>query len=112
MLLLRAVIGLALTYSMQLTGCLQWTVRINVETENSMTAVERLSHYGGIENEAAYVKHNNRPSSEWPSHGAISIKQLRLRYRPDLPDVLCGIDVEIKPCEKVGICGKCQMCLM
>ena len=37
--------GLALAYSLQLTGSMQWAVRVAVETENNMTSVERLNHY-------------------------------------------------------------------
>jgi hypothetical protein len=45
------ILGLALIYSVQLTGLLQWTVRVTIETENNMTAVERLNVFKSIEQE-------------------------------------------------------------
>lgn len=40
-----AILGLALTHVLQLTGMLQWWTRQTVEVENNMTCVERMVEY-------------------------------------------------------------------
>jgi ABC-type multidrug transport system fused ATPase/permease subunit len=51
-------LGLALVYALQLTGLLQWTVRVATETETNMTAVERLLAFTDIPPEGQ----QNRPA--------------------------------------------------
>lgn len=36
------------------------------------------------------------PSKEWPSEGAISLKNLSVRYAEDLPDVLHDVSLHIE----------------
>jgi ABC-type multidrug transport system fused ATPase/permease subunit len=42
----------------------------------------------------------------WPYKGQITLSNLYLRYRPDLPYVLNGVNLEIPGGSKVGICGR------
>jgi ABC-type multidrug transport system fused ATPase/permease subunit len=46
-----------------------------------------------------------RPQN-WPTEGQITIQDLELRYRPELDLVLKGVSCNIRPKEKVGICGR------
>ena len=75
-------------------------------TDNAMTSVERLLHFRSIpsENDGATCVSLNR--DVWPSRGAIRFEGLCLKYRPELPLVLRGVDMEIGGGEKVGICGR------
>ena len=111
------VVGLALVYALQITGLLQWTVRTFIETENNMTAVERLEHYrSGIPKERlkGFVRSGDDGADEkmlkvpedWPQYGGVVIKDLHMRYRPGLPLVLRGVNMTIHPKEKVGIVGR------
>jgi ABC-type multidrug transport system fused ATPase/permease subunit len=47
-----------------------------------------------------------RPPSDWPSQGAVDVKGLYVRYRPELPPVLKGLSFSVAPREKVGVVGR------
>lgn len=102
-----ALLSLAVTYSLQLTGVMNWFVRQFSEVEVQMNGMERLLYYAQeLEQEAAPIVENNRPAANWPSQGAIEIKDLVVSYRPELPPVLKGITVTVKPGERIGIVGR------
>ncbi|KAF9352484.1 hypothetical protein BGX26_009716 [Mortierella sp. AD094] len=102
-----ATIGLVLSYSMSVTGTFNWCVRQFAEVENNMNAVERLHHYAEeLELEAVPIVPDNRPAESWPSKGAISIRNLEMRYRPDLPSVLHDLSLDIQGGEKIGVVGR------
>lgn len=99
LLLLNAVI-----YSYYSFGMI---VRQAAEVENSMNAVERINYYAeSIEQEAPHTLPNQRPVTPWPAHGRIEIKNLVMRYRPELPTVLKDISFSVQAREKVGIVGR------
>ncbi|KAG0329331.1 hypothetical protein BG000_000100 [Podila horticola] len=102
-----ATIGLVLSYSMSVTGTFNWCVRQYAEVENNMNAVERLHHYAEeLEVEADAIIPDNRPSDQWPSAGAIKIRNLEMRYRPELPSVLHDLSLDIQGGEKIGVVGR------
>merc|ERR1712216_414289 len=43
---------------------------------------------------------------DWPQQGAISLNNLRMRYRPETPLVLKGLNVSIAPGERIGVVGR------
>ena len=49
---------------------------------------------------------DNRPPDDWPVGGAVSFKQVDMRYRPNLPLVLKGLSVDIEAREKIGVVGR------
>lgn len=102
----RNVLGLSLVYSIQLSGMLQWTVRTVIDTENGMTSVERIYALTSIPIEACKSEQDKVVDKEWPSKGEISIANLRMKYRPNLPLVLDGVNLDISAGSKVGICGR------
>ncbi|KAF9566632.1 hypothetical protein EC968_003681 [Mortierella alpina] len=102
-----SIIGLVLSYSMSVTGTFNWCVRQYAEVENNMNAVERLHHYANeLTLEADAIIPDNRPADSWPRTGAISIRNLELRYRPELPSVLHNLSLDIKGGEKIGVVGR------
>ncbi|POM74277.1 Multidrug resistance protein ABC Superfamily [Phytophthora palmivora] len=105
--------GLSLTYSLMLTSMVQWVMRSVDRTDNAMTSVERLLYFRQIENEdnegktiVELLGTEPKEASSWPSRGTIRFDGLCLRYRPELPLVLKGVDMEVAAGEKVGICGR------
>lgn len=82
-------------------------VRQMAEVENNMNSVERIVYYADdVEQEAAYEVPEKKPSSSWPDHGRVELKDVFLSYRPGLPEVLKGISMSINAGEKVGIVGR------
>ena len=87
-------------------------MRLTAELETQLTAVERLHAFGNIEQEAAHHNDefkNQYPemiNNEWPKYGEIKIRNLKLRYRKDLPLILHGINCDISAGSKIGICGR------
>ena len=59
-----------------------------------------------MEQEAAHEIPESKPHPEWPETGAIEFKDLEMRYRPGLPNVLRGISISIRGGEKIGIVGR------
>ncbi|XP_058238228.1 ATP-binding cassette sub-family C member 12 isoform X1 [Hemibagrus wyckioides] len=99
--------GLALSYTIQLTGILQYVVRLSTEVEAKFTSVERLQEYitGCVSEAPRKVKDIDIPSG-WPQEGAITFKNYSMRYRENTPIVLDQLDLSIKPQEKLGIVGR------
>ena len=72
-----------------------------------MNSVERVVHYSEkIEQEPPHEIPEMKPKTLWPAGGRIEIKDVFLKYRPELPDVLRGLTMDVAPGEKVGIVGR------
>ncbi|KAK7503044.1 hypothetical protein BaRGS_00005670, partial [Batillaria attramentaria] len=99
------VVGLSLTYAMQITGTMNMVVRISTEMETNIVSVERIAQYTRVSTEAPWTK-TPRPRPDWPQHGRICFHDYSTRYRPGLDLVLHQISCDIKPGEKVGIVGR------
>ncbi|XP_044316419.1 probable multidrug resistance-associated protein lethal(2)03659 [Drosophila rhopaloa] len=102
-------VGLAITQALGITNLSQWGMRQSAELENTMTAVERVVEYEGIEPEGALESPDEKkPPKSWPEQGKIEFDELSLRYLPDpkAETVLKSLSFVIKPKEKVGIVGR------
>ncbi|KAM5130614.1 multidrug resistance-associated protein 1 isoform 1-T1 [Callospermophilus lateralis] len=104
---LRAgLVGLSVSYSLQITAYLNWLVRMSSEMETNIVAVERLKEYSETEKEAPWQVPETAPPSNWPQVGRVEFRDYGLRYREDLDLVLKHINVTIEGGEKVGIVGR------
>uniref|UniRef100_A0A3Q2YDD4 ATP binding cassette subfamily C member 2 n=1 Tax=Hippocampus comes TaxID=109280 RepID=A0A3Q2YDD4_HIPCM len=99
------MVGLSISYSLNVTQTLNWLVRMTSELETNIVAVERVSEYSIIENEAQWVT-DTRPAKEWPDAGRLQFENYKVRYRPGLDLVLHGISCDISSTEKIGIVGR------
>ncbi|EXJ79067.1 ATPase [Capronia epimyces CBS 606.96] len=97
--------GLVLSYILAIVQMLQFTVRQLAEVENNMNATERLHYYGTELEQEAPLKLRDVPDS-WPDQGAILFNKVEMRYRPELPLVLKGLDFQIAGGERIGIVGR------
>ncbi|CAN3364922.1 metal resistance protein Ycf1p [Diutina catenulata] len=100
------LVGLSVSYALQITQSLNWIVRMTVEVETNIVSVERVLEYSALTPEAPDIIEGHRPSKGWPQQGEIVFKDYSTRYRPELDLVLKRINLSIKPHEKVGIVGR------
>ncbi|KAI8907576.1 P-loop containing nucleoside triphosphate hydrolase protein [Powellomyces hirtus] len=105
------VVGLLLSYVLQLTGLLQWCVRQSAEVENYMVSVERVLEYTSLTPEESpediAAANLRAPLPEaWPHRGEVNLKGFSLTYprtqRPVLKEIMCHIPAGTK----VGIVGR------
>ncbi|KAF5283719.1 hypothetical protein FQR65_LT13754 [Abscondita terminalis] len=99
-------VGLIITQCISITGIFQWGIRQLAETENQMTAVERILEYNQIEHEPPFEIPSNTPKKSWPEYGEIQFNSLSLQYFVEEPPVLKNLNFTIKSTEKVGIVGR------
>ncbi|KAL9092720.1 MAG: hypothetical protein Q9159_000618 [Coniocarpon cinnabarinum] len=100
------LVGLSMSYALQITQSLNWIVRQTVEVETNIVSVERALEYARLPSEAAEVIPEKRPTSVWPQHGAVSFHNYSTRYRENLDPVLRDVNVDIRPHEKIGVVGR------
>uniref|UniRef100_A0A4W5KZ48 ABC-type glutathione-S-conjugate transporter n=1 Tax=Hucho hucho TaxID=62062 RepID=A0A4W5KZ48_9TELE len=99
------LVGLSISYALNVTQTLNWLVRMTSELETNIVAVERVNEYTEIENEADWVS-EMRPPEKWPEAGRLRFENFKVRYRPELDLVLHGITCDIDSTEKIGIVGR------
>nr|XP_021201313.2 multidrug resistance-associated protein 1 isoform X4 [Helicoverpa armigera] len=99
------LVGLSVSYALQITQTLNWLVRMTSEVETNIVAVERIKEYAETEQEAPWAIGAGPPAT-WPETGALQLERLTLAYRagaePALRDVTCAV----APRDKLGIVGR------
>jgi ATP-binding cassette, subfamily C (CFTR/MRP), member 1 len=100
------LVGLAMSYALQITTSLNWIVRQTVEVETNIVSVERVLEYARLPPEAPEIIPGKRPPVAWPSKGALQFKSYSTRYREGLDLVLKNINLDIKTHEKIGVVGR------
>jgi ABC-type multidrug transport system fused ATPase/permease subunit len=99
--------GVTLSYILLVQQSFTWMVRQVAEVENNMNSVERVVHYAKeVEQEAAHEVKDSPAPADWPSRGEIVMKDVVMRYRPELPPVLKGLSMSLSPGEKIGVIGR------
>uniref|UniRef100_A0A3Q2QHM4 Multidrug resistance-associated protein 1 n=1 Tax=Fundulus heteroclitus TaxID=8078 RepID=A0A3Q2QHM4_FUNHE len=100
------IMGLSISYALQLTASLTWLVRMSSDVETNIVAVERVKEYCNTEKEAEWQHEPPTIPPGWPSQGCIDIRGFGLRYRHDLDLAIRNITITINGGEKVGIVGR------
>ncbi|GMH41374.1 hypothetical protein BSKO_09284 [Bryopsis sp. KO-2023] len=100
-----AIVGLTLSYALQITAFTSMTVRLASLTENMFNAVERIVEYGNQEEEAEFNMPDSVPP-EWPATRGVLIQKVEMRYRPGLLLVLKGMSAVLNGGEKIGVVGR------
>lgn len=100
------LVGLAMSYALQITTALNWIVRQTVEVETNIVSVERVLEYARLPSEAPEIIPNRRPPVAWPAKGELEFVNYSTRYREGLDLVLKNINLDIKSHEKIGVVGR------
>ncbi|XP_017782317.1 PREDICTED: multidrug resistance-associated protein 1 isoform X1 [Nicrophorus vespilloides] len=100
------LVGLSISYALQVTQTLNWLVRMTSDVETNIVAVERIKEYGETAQEAPWEIENKTPSSLWPETGSVEFKDYSVRYREGLDLVLKRVNFSVRGGEKVGIVGR------
>lgn len=98
-----ALAGLALSFVLDFSESLRWTIRCYGDMELEMNAMERVVEYMSLETEPLC---GEKPPSAWPSSGTIEFKDVSVAYAPDLPPVLKNISLRIEHNERIGVVGR------
>lgn len=99
------LVGLSVSYALQVTQTLNWLVRMTSDVETNIVAVERIKEYGETKQEAAWENNSPLPVN-WPEQGRVEFRDFQVRYREGLDLVLKGISFTVQGGEKVGIVGR------
>ncbi|KAJ4210663.1 hypothetical protein NW759_013205 [Fusarium solani] len=98
-----ALAGLALSFILDFSESLRWTIRCYGDMELGMNSMERVLEYMTLETEP---QDGEKPPAAWPTSGAIEMRDLEVSYAPDLPPVLKGLSLKIGSHERVGVIGR------
>ncbi|KAI9295676.1 hypothetical protein K502DRAFT_303464 [Neoconidiobolus thromboides FSU 785] len=120
-----AIVGLSVSYALNVTQSLNWCIRMYCEIETNIVSMERIKEYVELPSEATYEHINKGQEKDeldmntledsnkvvaapanWPTKGEIEFSNYSTRYREGLDLVLNNISLTVKPHEKVGIVGR------
>ncbi|KRF85624.1 multidrug resistance-associated protein 1 isoform X12 [Drosophila virilis] len=101
------LVGLSVSYALQVTQTLNWLVRMSSDIETNIVSVERIKEYGETKQEAAWeLEEDKKKPKNWPEDGRVEFKDFQVRYREGLELVLRGVSFNISGGQKVGIVGR------
>ncbi|XP_075544162.1 multidrug resistance-associated protein 1-like isoform X5 [Dermacentor variabilis] len=100
------MIGLVLSYTLEVSNAASYTFRMFALLETSLVAVERIKEYIGLSEEAPWRNADTQPAAEWPARGDIVYANYSAAYRDDLDLVLKGINIKACDGQKIGLVGR------
>ncbi|PKI53391.1 hypothetical protein CRG98_026231 [Punica granatum] len=98
--------GLAVTYGLNLNARLSRWILSFCKLENKIISIERIYQYCHIPSEAPAVIEKSCPPSSWPESGTVELRDLKVRYKENLPMVLHGVNCVFPGGKKIGIVGR------
>lgn len=102
-----ASVGLLLSYIIDLSNTVSLLVVMFTRVEQDMNSAERIIEYVyKIPQEKAYEISETKPAPQWPDKGTINFTNVAFAYREELPLTLKNFNADIRPHEKIGICGR------
>ncbi|KAK0517857.1 hypothetical protein OC842_007977, partial [Tilletia horrida] len=90
--------------SLTIIAELQFLMMGTSRVEALFVSMERITNICKVPREGAEIV-EPRPPASWPQTGEVEFKDLRVKYAPELPDVLKGVSFKVVGGTKVGIVG-------
>ncbi|ORZ09350.1 hypothetical protein BCR41DRAFT_398792 [Lobosporangium transversale] len=100
-----SLVGLALSYALNLSNVIAILVRTSGDVQNQFVSVERIQEYSHKPTEAPLETHVHLPE-DWPSEGKISFNNFSARYREGLDLCIKHATFTVEPQQKVGVVGR------
>lgn len=100
------MVGLLMSYVLQITSSLTWIVRASVLIETSIVAVERVVEYCNLKPEEPNNIETIELPNPWPSRGELTFNNYSTGYKEGGELVLKNISLHIMAGEKIGIVGR------
>ncbi|KAH8831236.1 hypothetical protein DL96DRAFT_1695080 [Flagelloscypha sp. PMI_526] len=104
------LVGVCITSAMSSSYSIYWACRFYTELEMSLNSVERISEYLELPQEPPAIIDSHRPPAYWPSgtndEPLLIVKDLEIKYAPELPSVLKGVSFQLRAGERVGLLGR------
>ena len=95
--------GFALSFALQYSSAMIWTIRQYANVELAMNATERIVEYSKLPTED---QGGQEVSAAWPPEGRLEVDGLVAGYAPDLPPVIKGLSFKIDKNERIGVVGR------
>lgn len=99
-------VGLALLNVMTFNESLARIIKTWTVTETSLGAISRLRNFNLQTATENLPGETTEPPENWPSHGAIELRNVCASYTNDGPTVVKDLTLSIRAGEKIGICGR------
>ncbi|KAI7821393.1 P-loop containing nucleoside triphosphate hydrolase protein [Gamsiella multidivaricata] len=100
-----SLVGLALSYALNMVGFINYLVRTVSEVQNALVSVERVDEYSQKPTEAP-IETGARLPQNWPAEGRVVFKNYFTRYREGLDLVIKDASFIVEPSQSVGIVGR------
>ena len=98
-----ALAGFALTFALEFSGAVMWTIRNYSNVELTMNAAERIVEYSELPTES--LGGDDAPAA-WPQEGNLEVRDLVVGYADDLPPILKGLSFKVEKNQRIGIVGR------
>eukprot|EP01083_Nonionella_stella_P070803 189645_1 len=99
-------IGIILIMTTHVTGSLNWFVTRITTLEQDIVSVERIDQFTNEAFEQEALEPIQSLESAWPAKGCVEFRDVYMKYRSGLPDVLCGLSFTVHPGQRIGIIGR------
>jgi ABC-type multidrug transport system fused ATPase/permease subunit len=104
-----ALAGFTLSFMLNFSESIRWTIRCYGDMELNMNAMERVVEYSNIEPEKGGDKGTEvmrSPPAAWPTSGSVEVENLTASYAADLPPVLKDVSFRVGHNERLGVVGR------